>query len=47
MGDILTEFDSAYQVLLQPDGPIFLAGEHLSYLTGWQEGAVRLALLVV
>jgi monoamine oxidase len=29
-----------YQVLNQPDGPIHFAGEHLSYLTGWQEGAV-------
>ncbi|GAB4383667.1 MAG: flavin monoamine oxidase family protein [Elainellaceae cyanobacterium] len=32
--------ETAYQVLNQPDGPIYLAGEHLSYLTGWQEGAV-------
>ncbi|MGC1310561.1 MAG: FAD-dependent oxidoreductase [Phormidesmis sp.] len=39
--------ESAYKVLLQPDGPIFLAGEHLSYLTGWQEGSVRSALLAV
>jgi monoamine oxidase len=30
----------AYATLNQPDGPIYLAGEHLSYLTGWQEGAV-------
>jgi monoamine oxidase len=30
----------AYQRLLKPDGPIHLAGEHLSNLTGWQEGAV-------
>ena len=28
-----------YPVLMRPDGPIHLAGEHLSYLTGWQEGA--------
>lgn len=39
--------EGAYQVLLQPDGPIFLAGEHLSYLTGWQEGSVRSALVAV
>lgn len=39
--------ESAYKVLLQPDGPIFLAGEHLSYLTGWQEGLVRSALAAV
>ena len=31
---------SAYPVLLEPDGPLFLAGEHLSNLPGWQEGAV-------
>jgi monoamine oxidase len=28
------------RLLLQPDGPVHLAGEHLSYLTGWMEGAV-------
>ncbi|MEO1400444.1 MAG: flavin monoamine oxidase family protein [Cyanobacteria bacterium J06635_1] len=39
--------EAAYRVLTQPDGPIFLAGEHLSYLTGWQEGSVRSALLAV
>ncbi len=39
--------EAAYRLLLQPDGPIFLAGEHLSYLTGWQEGSVRSALLAV
>jgi monoamine oxidase len=30
----------AYPLLNQPDDRIYLAGEHLSYLTGWQEGAV-------
>ncbi len=29
-----------YRTLLEPDGPIYLAGEHLSNLTGWQEGAI-------
>jgi monoamine oxidase len=29
-----------YATLTRPDGPFHLAGEHLSYLTGWQEGAV-------
>jgi monoamine oxidase len=29
-----------YPTLNAPDGPIHFAGEHLSYLTGWQEGAV-------
>jgi monoamine oxidase len=31
---------TVYARLIQPDGPFHLAGEHLSYLTGWQEGAV-------
>jgi monoamine oxidase len=29
-----------YDRLLQPDGRVYLAGEHLSYLTGWMEGAI-------
>jgi monoamine oxidase len=33
----------AYPRLLEPDGRIYLAGEHLSYLTGWQEGAIESA----
>lgn len=32
--------EKIYPLLLEPDGPIHLAGEHLSYLTGWQEGAI-------
>jgi len=31
---------SAYRVLLEPDGPLFLAGEHLSNVPGWQEGSI-------
>ena len=31
---------NAYPVLLEPDGPFLLAGEHLSNLPGWQEGAM-------
>ena len=31
---------TAYPILNAPDGPIHFAGEHMSYLTGWQEGAV-------
>jgi monoamine oxidase len=33
-------FDNDYRALLEPDGPIHFAGDHLSYLVGWQEGAV-------
>lgn len=34
---------SAYPVLCEPDGRLYLAGEHLSYLTGWQAGAIESA----
>ena len=36
-----------YPRLLEPDGRIYLVGEHLSYLTGWQEGAVKAAWLQI
>lgn len=32
-----------FPVLLKGDGPYLFAGEHMSYITGWQEGAVRSA----
>ena len=32
-----------YPILLKPDGPYFFAGEYLSYINGWQEGALRSA----
>jgi monoamine oxidase len=32
-----------YPVLLEPDGPYYFAGEYLSHVNGWQEGAVRSA----
>ena len=31
---------SPSSVLQQPDGPFLFAGDHLTYLSGWQEGAV-------
>jgi monoamine oxidase len=33
----------AYPILLAGDGPFHFAGEHMSYINGWQEGAVRSA----
>jgi monoamine oxidase len=30
-----------FPVLLKGDGPYLFAGEHMSFITGWQEGAVR------
>jgi monoamine oxidase len=32
-----------YPTLLEPDGRLYLAGEHLSYITGWQEGGIESA----
>lgn len=33
----------AYPILTQPDGRLYLAGEHMSYLGGWQAGAIESA----
>jgi monoamine oxidase len=33
----------AYPILSHGDGPFHFAGEHMSYISGWQEGAVRSA----
>ncbi|MEM6350823.1 MAG: flavin monoamine oxidase family protein [Cyanobacteria bacterium P01_D01_bin.14] len=35
-----------YPILNQPDGNIYLCGEHLSYLTGWMAGAFESARIV-
>ncbi|WP_432381358.1 flavin monoamine oxidase family protein [Duganella sp. P38] len=34
---------AAYPTLLEGEGRVLLAGEHLSYLTGWQAGAIESA----
>ena len=34
---------AAYPALLAGDGPFYFAGEHMSYVTAWQEGAVQSA----
>jgi monoamine oxidase len=39
--------ETAYPILNEPDDSIYLAGEHLSYLTGWQEGSVLSAHIAV
>src|ERR1700748_3946906 len=36
-----------YQTLLEPDGPIYFAGDHVSHLVGWQEGAAISSLRAV
>lgn len=39
--------DSVYQRLLKPERRFWVAGDQVSYLSGWQEGAVRSALHVI
>ena len=36
-----------YETLLEPDGPIYFAGDHVSHIVGWQEGAAVSSLRVV
>ena len=35
-----TDHDSNYQALGEPDGPFYFAGEYLSHVGAWQEGAM-------
>jgi monoamine oxidase len=35
-----TDHDANYAVLSEPDGPVYFAGEHLSHVGAWQEGAI-------
>ncbi|HLR45985.1 MAG TPA: flavin monoamine oxidase family protein, partial [Deinococcales bacterium] len=42
-----TTREDYYDTLLQPDGRVYLAGEHLSYLGAWMEGAILSALDVI
>jgi monoamine oxidase len=35
-----TDHDPNYAVLAEPDGPFYFAGEHLSHVGAWQEGAM-------
>jgi monoamine oxidase len=39
--------DGNYAVLSEPDGPFYFAGEHLSHIGAWQEGAVLSARRVM
>jgi monoamine oxidase len=36
-----------YETLIQPDGPIYFAGDHVSDIVGWQEGAALSSLRAV
>jgi monoamine oxidase len=46
---VWSEADRAryYPILNKPDGPFYLAGEHLTYLGGWMAGALESAKSVV
>ncbi len=35
-----SEQDGNYATLSEPDGPFYFAGEHLSHVGAWQEGAI-------
>jgi monoamine oxidase len=35
-----TDHDPNYALLAEPDGPFYFAGEHLSHVGAWQEGAM-------
>jgi monoamine oxidase len=39
--------DGNYAVLSEPDGPFYFAGEHLSHIGPWQEGAVLSARRII
>ncbi len=39
--------DSNYDRLLRPDGNVWVAGDQVSHISGWQEGAIRSAIHVV
>jgi monoamine oxidase len=34
------DHDANYALLSEPDGPFYFAGEHLSNVGAWQEGAI-------
>ena len=38
---------SAYETLIQPDGPFYFIGDHASHILGWQEGAALSALRAI
>jgi monoamine oxidase len=38
---------AGYKTLIEPDGPIYFVGDHVSHILGWQEGAALSALRAV
>ena len=46
-GDDAHRVNAGYETLIQPDGPIYFVGDHVSQIVGWQEGAAVSALRAV
>jgi monoamine oxidase len=46
-GAARTQTNPGYETLIQPDGPIIFAGDHVSHIVAWQEGAALSALRAV
>jgi monoamine oxidase len=42
-----TKTNPGYETLIEPDGPIVFAGDHVSHIVAWQEGAALSALRAV
>jgi monoamine oxidase len=42
-----TPTNPGYEILIEPDGPIIFAGDHVSHIVAWQEGAALSALRAV
>ena len=42
-----THTNPGYETLIQPDGPIIFAGDHVSHIVAWQEGAALSALRAI
>ena len=42
-----TQTNPGYETLIEPDGPIIFAGDHVSHVVAWQEGAALSALRAV
>jgi len=47
LDDLISTSSPGYETLIQPDGPVYFAGEHVSHLVAWQEGAALSALRTV
>jgi monoamine oxidase len=46
-GAAKTQMNPGYETLIEPDGPIIFAGDHVSHIVAWQEGAAVSALRAV